>query len=471
MKSDVPRELTIRDPVHGFIRLYDRECDLLDTPPLQRLRGIRQLAMAYLVYPGALHTRFDHTLGVIHVAARFAGVLGVDPANTRLVRLAALLHDVGHGPFSHVSEFVFACVTPISQSGRYEHGLERKPHEAITERIVLQHRSLAGPLCGNDRPDIVDLFRGHGNRLSHEILSGALDADKQDYLLRDSYFCGVRYGIYDIDQLHNTLRLGTDPLKNPYPLVEANGIHTLEQFVLAKHYLTTQVYRHKVRLITDAMLVRAISLGVRMDQIQCLTKLYQYEKLDDEFLENYLAWDDNRLILEMLKPEYEQTFAGRLFRRLVTRQLFKRVFRRRLNDFSDNVKLSLPQKLAEPVPDLEAEIAEVLRNSFNHAHLDSRDVILNLINIGSVRAQSRGSEGSIMVFDGFRAVPFEDESTLFRSIDESLNEQWVECYAPIPPLGESQRKEAFQRVSSGITELLEKVLGSDGPANSSAPGG
>src|SRR5437867_2858508 len=100
--------ISIRDPIHNFIELTEEEAKLLATPLLQRLRRIRQLAMASLVYPGALHTRFDHTLGVCHVAGLMARRLGLDPHETRLVRLAALLHDLGHGPFSHVSESVLA---------------------------------------------------------------------------------------------------------------------------------------------------------------------------------------------------------------------------------------------------------------------------------------------------------------------------------------------------------------------------
>ena len=94
----------VRDPVHNFVHLHDKEMKLVDTPVFQRLRGIRQLAMANLVYPGALHTRFDHSLGVCHVAGLMAVELGVEGEDVELVRLAALLHDIGHGPFSHVSE-------------------------------------------------------------------------------------------------------------------------------------------------------------------------------------------------------------------------------------------------------------------------------------------------------------------------------------------------------------------------------
>ncbi len=130
-------ERNIRDPIHGFITVQGRELDVLDTPLFQRLRRIHQLAMARLVYPGALHTRFDHTLGVLHVAGRLCQQLNIDRHHTNIIRLAALLHDIGHGPFSHVSESI---LTQISSDTLAEKaGKKVKIHELITP-------ILSGPL-------------------------------------------------------------------------------------------------------------------------------------------------------------------------------------------------------------------------------------------------------------------------------------------------------------------------------------
>lgn len=130
----MPREFQVRDPVHNFVRLTDEEVNVVNTPVFQRLRGIKQLALANLVYPGALHTRFDHSIGVCHVAGMMAEELNLRDEDRKLVRLAALLHDLGHGPFSHVSEDAlerFANRETLSAGEKKE-----KIHELITGQLI-----------------------------------------------------------------------------------------------------------------------------------------------------------------------------------------------------------------------------------------------------------------------------------------------------------------------------------------------
>lgn len=131
------------------------------------------------------------------------------------------------------------------------------------------------------------LAQGYDEPLFRSIVSGPLDADKQDYLLRDSYFCGVKYGVFDLQQLHRELVVVLDPADGRKQLmVSADGVHALEQFVLAKYYLTAQVYSHRVRLVTDQMVVRAITLGIEEDKIPLLRELYSYDG-EARFVENY----------------------------------------------------------------------------------------------------------------------------------------------------------------------------------------
>jgi len=255
----------IRDPIHNFVHLTDRECRIVDTPIFQRLRSIQQLAFASMVYPGAVHTRFDHTLGVSAVARKMCQVLKIDENFQPIIQFAALLHDLGHGPFSHVSETVLDLLSSpglTNQAGQRE-----KIHELITQQIIRTHPAL-NELSDRERDRIATLLKtGLGNPVNRQIVSGPIDADKQDYLLRDSYFCGVNYGVFDLHQLHESF-IAKEEDDQVVLMVEENGLHALEQFVLAKYYLTTQVYRHRVRLITDAMLVRALEIGVRRDQLQ-----------------------------------------------------------------------------------------------------------------------------------------------------------------------------------------------------------
>lgn len=176
-----------------------------------------------------------------------------------MVRLAALLHDLGHGPFSHVSE---EALERYSDHGKLP-PKTHKIHELITTILIREDSQIARSLAQNDREKIVNaLGPGHGEPILKNVLSGPLDADKQDYLLRDSYYCGVQYGMFDLPQLHEVLCNIADPAGDRTLMIEPDGIHTLEQFVLAKYYITTQVVRHRIRLITDQMLIRAIILGL-----------------------------------------------------------------------------------------------------------------------------------------------------------------------------------------------------------------
>ncbi|HXB58187.1 MAG TPA: HD domain-containing protein, partial [Candidatus Acidoferrales bacterium] len=227
--------LKFRDPVHNFMTFNGEEVKLINLDLLQRLRGIRQLAMASLVYPGALHTRFDHTLGVAHVAGQMADELKLDNDERNLVRQAALLHDIGHGPFSHVSEY---ALERFANRNALPAGLKKeKIHEIITAHLIRSHKSL-GKRIGQERCNQIAelLSNGTGDPILKSIVSGPLDADKQDYLLRDSLFAGVNYGVFDIHQLQRSLL--AESLEGQKELViRADGVHAVEQFVLAKYYL------------------------------------------------------------------------------------------------------------------------------------------------------------------------------------------------------------------------------------------
>lgn len=440
----------VRDPIHGFIELRGRECDILDTPLFQRARRIHQLAMAKLVYPGALHTRFDHTLGVLSVAGRLCDVLRIDADHVPIIRYAALLHDLGHGPFSHVSETILDLLSPhdLEQAA----GKKEKIHELITQKVILEHNDLRHALAAKDREEIARLLReGLDLRIHRDIISGPLDADKQDYLLRDSYFCGVNYGVYDIDQFHQTLCAGDDN-KDTALMVTANGVHALEQFVLAKYYLTTQVYRHKVRLITDNMLVRAIKLGVEQDKLPFLERLYIYQNTAD-YISNYLLWDDQRLTVELLKPEHENSYAGRMFRDLIERKLLKQVLSLNLKHMPMNVRLALPQQFQQCRSEFEQGIAEELGRQ-EGAGVDPLHVILHYYKIESVRKQSRNSEAPIMVNKPGKPVPFEEESSLFQSINIGLNEEYLECYAPLAVQDERRKRALREKMANFMIKFL-----------------
>jgi HD superfamily phosphohydrolase len=178
----------IRDPIYGFITPSDTEFKIINTSLFQRLRRIRQLAMAYLVYPGANHTRFDHSLGVYHIACLMAEKLLPQKENDekkRIIRLSALLHDIGHGPFSHISEDILDKYSDDTNDS-----LKEKTHEKITAKIIQTDRELKQLLSPNEIENIIGLLSGKKVDISlmKEIVSGPLDADKMDYLIKGQLF-------------------------------------------------------------------------------------------------------------------------------------------------------------------------------------------------------------------------------------------------------------------------------------------
>lgn len=456
---------SVRDPIHGFIRLTGEEADIVATPVFQRLRGIRQLAFANLVYPGALHTRFEHTLGVFHVTSLMAKVCGLDDEHARIVRLSALLHDLGHGPFSHVSEGALEIFADREKlSGRFDSEKREKIHELVTQDLLRTNEELIGVLGKRTLYQVEGLLaRGYDQPLFRSIVSGPLDADKQDYLLRDSYFCGVKYGVFDLQQLHRELNVVEDPVDGRKLLmVSADGVHALEQFVLAKYYLTAQVYSHRVRLVTDQMVVRAITLGVEEDKIEGLHNLYRYDG-EAGFVENYIKWDDGRFLLEFGDDRYSGRYCHDLVERLRQRRLLKRVFDARVSQLPEACRehvtaISKPENRAMRRK-LESKIAAAVQKAgvkFDSALPDpSHLVIVHSYSLKSARAQSRNDEGPILVHTLPNPTPFEEESDLFRSINEKLNDPHFSVYAPVGYDSPGGRRELVGKVKEPILCCLE----------------
>ncbi len=241
---DLQRQASYRDPIHGFIHADPLEHALINNRSVQRLRWIHQLGFAYLVFPGAEHSRFSHVLGAMNLAGRVYDALAArapdllipdqSALERRLVRIAALLHDVGHAPFSHSAEDLF------------EDGID---HEEMTRRILLvgDVREIFDEFGNGIVPEDVCSLLGKPEeprrRLLSQVISGELDVDKMDYLLRDSLFCGVRYGNYDLDRILETVEPIQDPETGEWGIgVEEGGVHAVEALVMARYYMFTQVY-------------------------------------------------------------------------------------------------------------------------------------------------------------------------------------------------------------------------------------
>jgi len=459
----VPESRTIRDPIHRFIELNEQEAELMDTRPFQRLRHLRQLAFAYLVYPSATHTRFEHSIGVCHVAGLLARSLQFDPDQTKLVRIAALLHDLGHRPFSHVSE---EALERYADRSKLPPKTE-KIHEFITAILINQDPEICRCLSSSLRERVVTALQsGHGEPVVRNVLSGPIDAVKQDYLLRDSYFCGVQYGVFDLPQLHQVLRNVVDPTGDRHLMVEPDGVHALEQFVLAKYYLTTQVVRHRIRLITDQMLIRAISLGIEEDRIQELADLYTFDGTD-EFIRRYATWGDTRLLQTFAGEKFEGTLSHRLFSGLLHRHLLKLVYREPLTLFRAEAREAL-QHISRPENQglrrkLEGGIAECIQKGSSLIGEPGRDlshfVILHSYTFKSVKDDSKNDETPILINKGTSPIYFEDASTLFQSINGKLSETHVEVYAPVCYASPADRRTLRNRLRGPLTTILEMEAG------------
>jgi HD superfamily phosphohydrolase len=247
----------LRDPVWNNIRVDELTLRLVDTEVFQRLRYVRQLGWTYLVYPGATHSRFEHALGTHHLSRRTLALLceaedsaSISETEQAVVRAAALLHDVGHYPFSHALEEI----------GALHHEDVARP--LITEGNVA---SLLSSHLGQDAPlEVLDLIRGRSQSSLQGLISGSLDLDKIEYLKRDAFMCGVPYGEIDVDRLTNSLVLVDDPATGRRALgVQEKALSALESLLFAKYQMYRNVYWHHAVRSATAMYKRLVEDAVK----------------------------------------------------------------------------------------------------------------------------------------------------------------------------------------------------------------
>ena len=429
------RSYEIRDPIHGFIALSQKEVNLINTRAFQRLRRIRQLAMAFLVYPGTLHTRFDHSIGVMHIAGRICDRLKRTDKEREQVRLAALLHDIGHGPFSHVSEHLLDKHVPKPEEGG---PVLDKIHEKITVDIVENDSEIRKILSCEERQFVIEMIEGKTTRdFQRDIISSDLDADKMDYLLRDSYFAGVKYGTYDLEKIIESCRVDRRGNES-YLAISSKGIHALEQLLLAKQHMTQQVYHHRVRSISDAMIVRGIELAIDKEN-QEITQLYRYDRTS-EFIENYIEYHDERLIDLLKRCCQEKT--RNIFNRLYERRLFKMIGELSLNSIKNPIdNRRLHQAEGKQIRKWEERIAEDLA-------IDPDDVIVNKLH---TRTPNYGTQSynldpeAIIIFDEKQREPrslSDYEIILASSSSDTADLVTIQVY--VPPESWNRQQEELQ---------------------------
>jgi HD superfamily phosphohydrolase len=301
--------IIIRDPLWNNIRVDERALRLIDTGVFQRLRYVRQLGLAYLVYPGATHTRFEHALGAYHLARRTLGLLEergelkeVARDECEVVRAAALLHDVGHYPYSHALEEI----------GALHHEEVARP--LITDGEAAQELRAT---IGDDAPArVYALIRGESESPLQGLISGSLDLDKIEYLKRDAFMCGVPYGEIDVDRLINSLTIIPDPAAGRLSVgVLEKGLSALESLLFAKYQMYRNVYWHHAVRSATAMYKRLVGDALRAGA------------LDPRALASYTD--------EGLLHQLDSCGASPLLAALRQRRLYKRVFECPAGDLAD----------------------------------------------------------------------------------------------------------------------------------------
>ncbi len=309
----------INDPVYGFLSIsYEMVFDLIEHPYFQRLRYIQQLGLSALVYPGALHTRFHHALGATHLMKQAIEVLmnkdvDISPQEAKAVTIAILLHDIGHGPFSHA----------------LEHSLVNVSHETLSLLFMNKlNDEFEGKLSL-----AIQIFKGeHPKSYLHELVSSQLDMDRLDYLNRDSFFTGVQEGVIGFDRIIKML-----DVRNNQLVVEHKGIYSIEQFLIARRLMYWQVYLHKTVLCAEVLLVKILQRAKELAQngeylfappslkmfLQNNYQLSDFES-NTEVFEAFAGLGDAEIIVSIKTWQHHSDFVlSRLSKSLINRKLPK----------------------------------------------------------------------------------------------------------------------------------------------------
>jgi HD superfamily phosphohydrolase len=312
----------INDPVYGFLRFPEPELmHIINHPWFQRLRNIKQMGLAYLVYPGAMHSRFHHSLGACHLMGKALDELrakdvAISKEEALAARIAILLHDIGHAPFSHSLEHILANNTS---------------HEKISHIIMQRLNEETGGMLDMAIQIFDSSFQ---KKYLHQLVSSQLDVDRMDYLNRDSFYTGVSEGVIGYDRILQMLTVRNNEL-----MVEEKGVHSVEKFIIARRLMYWQVYLHKTVLGSEQLLINIFKRAkeLAMDNVALFTTpalkyfLYRKDELNTadfinnpEHLDKFCQLDDNDVFACMKVWQYhDDKVLSMLCKMVVQRNLYK----------------------------------------------------------------------------------------------------------------------------------------------------
>jgi HD superfamily phosphohydrolase len=301
--EDEFRHKIIIDPVHGDIGLSKLETELIDTPTFQRLKGIKQLGFAHTVYPGARHTRFEHSLGVMHVMSRILESFrskdrdAVPENHVRNLRIAALLHDIGHYPYSHLMERIDwgSAQKYMRKKGESEAEDASRPkeypkHDRLGEIVIIERKDIKEKLERNDinPKDIAALIKGQHQSIPN-LLNASLDVDRLDYLVRDSFNAGLPYGRVDLNYIVNNLEL----TEQKEIVVRAKARSSVEHMLLGRYFMFNTVYMHKTVFAFEEIVRKIVFILWKKGKIYKSGE--DIEKMARADSDEFLAFDDGYL--------------------------------------------------------------------------------------------------------------------------------------------------------------------------------
>ena len=376
----------INDPIYGFIHIPSTLVfDIIEHPYFQRLRRINQMALSYLVFPGAKHTRFEHVLGCVFLMQktvemlRFKGIQISDKEAEGLY-IAILLHDIGHGPFSHAMEH--SIVEGISH-----------------EEISLLFMQELNKVFNGKLETAIAMFQGtYPRKFMHQLISSHLDMDRADYLKRDSFYTGVAEGNINSERLISMLNVRNDEL-----VVEEKGLYSVEKFLIARRLMYWQVYLHKTSVAAEQILIRLLNRAKELVQqgqeLTMSTALAFFVKnkiskdnFSQEVLEMFARLDDTDIISAMKEWQFHpDVVLSKLSKMLLNRDLLK--IKVRLNDFEEQ-KIKRLQKLslAKGVDEKDMKYFVFTGVMTNRAYNPENEIIKILTKNGRVVDLSKTSE-------------------------------------------------------------------------------